>query len=160
MFRTAALVVLSLTVVSVSAYAADESAVAAATPNVGFENVTPLAGDVDWSSLRPVEIGALRRPSVLPALYISFAVLQGFDAYSTTTGLSRGAVEANPMMRGVAGNSAAFWAVKAGSTAATIWFAERLWKNNRVGAIVTMAVANGVMASVAARNASVLKTLR
>jgi hypothetical protein len=159
MYRTAALVVLSLTVASVSAYAADGPA---ATPTVAFEgleHVAPLAGDVDWS-LRPFEIGGRRRPSVLPVLYVSFAVLQGFDAYSTTTGLSRGAQESNPMMRGVAGNSAAFWAVKAGSTAASIWFAERLWKNNRVGAIVTMAVANGVMASVAARNASVLGTLR
>jgi hypothetical protein len=159
MYRTVALVVLSLTVVSVSAYAADETTPSAATPTAGVQNVTPLAGNVDWS-LRPVEIGAGRRPSVLPVLYVSLAALQGFDAYSTTAGLARGAQEANPMMRGVAGNSAAFWAVKAGSTAASIWLAERLWKTNRVGAIVTMVVVNGVAASVAARNASVLKQLR
>lgn len=159
MYRSAALVVLSLAVFSVSAYGADETAASAATPTAGLENVTPAAGDVDWS-LRPIEIGARQRPSVLPVLYVSLAALQGFDAYSTTTGLSRGAQEGNPMMRGVAGNSAAFWAVKAGSTAASIWFAERLWKTNRVGAIVTRVAVNGMMASVAARNASVLKAVR
>jgi hypothetical protein len=121
--------------------------------------MTPLAGDVDWS-LPPVEIGGERRPSILPVLYVSLAALQGFDGYSTTAGLARGARETNPVMTSAAGNSAAFWAVKAASTAGSIWVAERLWKNNRVGAIVTMAVVNGVMASVAARNASVLKSLR
>lgn len=158
MYRSAAVVVLSLTVFSVSAYGADEKASSAATPTAGFENVTRSA-ETDWP-LRPTAIGAGRRPSVLPVLYVSLAALQGFDAYSTTTGLSRGAQEGNPMMRGVAGNSAAFWAVKAGSTAASIWFAERLWKTNRVGAIVTMVAVNSMMASVAARNASVLKAVR
>lgn len=63
-------------------------------------------------------------------------------------------------MQGVAGNKAAFWAVKAGTTAASIWLAERMWKRNRVGAIVTMVAVNGMMASVAAPNASVLKAVR
>jgi hypothetical protein len=36
-----------------------------------------------------------------------------------------------------------------------------MWrKNNKVGAIAVMAVSNGMMAVVAARNASVIKTLR
>jgi len=159
MYRTVALVVLSLTVVSVSAYGADETTPSAATPTTPLEETTPSVGNVDWS-LPPVEISAGPRPSVLPMLYVSFAALQGFDAYSTTAALARGAQEANPTMRGVAGNSAAVWAVKAASTAASIWFAERLWKTNRVGAVVTMVVVNGMMASVAARNASVLKALR
>ena len=159
MYRTVALVVLSLTVGNVAAYGAEETTPPAAAATTRLEQARPSAGDVDWS-LRPIEIGARRRPSVLPVLYVSFAALQAFDAYSTTAGLARGAQEANPMMRSVAGNSAAFWAVKAGSTAASIWLAERLWKTNRVGAIVTMVVANGVMASVATRNASVLKQLR
>jgi hypothetical protein len=159
MYRTVALVVLSLTVVSVSAYGADETTPSAATPTTPLEQTTPSVGNVDWS-LPPVEISAGPRPSVLPILYVSFAALQGFDAYSTTAALGRGVQEANPMMRGVAGNTPAVWAVKAASTAASIWFAERLWKTNRVGAIVTMVVVNGMMASVAARNASVLKAVR
>jgi hypothetical protein len=43
-------------------------------------------------------------------------------------------------------------AVKAASTAASIYFTERAWKKNRKGAIVLMAVVNGVTAAVAARN--------
>ena len=159
MYRSTALVVLSLTVFSVSAYAAEETTSATAVPTTGLESVTPSVGHLDWS-LPSVEVSAGRRPSVLPVLYISFAALQGFDGYSTTANLTRGAREVNPMMQGVAGNSAAVWAVKAGSTAASIWFAERLWKTNRVGAIVTMAVVDGMMASVAARNASVLRARR
>ena len=158
MYRTLALVVLSLSVVSGSAYAAEETT-SSATTSAARETMTPSAGSADWS-LRPVEFRTGRRPSVLPALYVSLAALQAFDGYSTTAGLSRGAQEANPMMRGVVGNSAAFWAVKVGSTAASIWIAERIWKTNRVGAIVTMVAVNGMMASVAARNASVLKAVR
>ena len=158
MYRTLALVALSLTVVSVSAYAGD--APAAGISTTGFENMTPSVEGVDWS-LRPIEFGAVqRRPNVLPVLYVSLAALQAFDGYSTTAGLSRGAREANQVMGGVAGNSAAFWAVKVASTAGSIWMAERMWKHNRVGAIVTMVAVNSVMASVAARNASVLKALR
>lgn len=159
MYRTVALVVLSLTVVSGSAFAAEETTPSGQTPSLGLEQATPVAGTVLWSG-RAVETSVTRRPSVLPALYVSLAALQAFDAYSTTAGLSRGAQEANPMMQGVAGNKAAFWAVKAGTTAASIWFAERMWKTNRVGAIVTMVAVNGMMASVAARNASVLKAVR
>lgn len=159
MYRTLALVVLSLSVVSGSAYGAEETTSSATASAAGFETMTPSAGSVD-RFLRPVELGTDRRPSVLPALYVSLAALQAFDGYSTTAGISRGAQEANPMMGRVAGNSAAFWAVKVGSTAASIWIAERLWKTNRVGAIVTMVAVNGMMASVAARNASVLKAMR
>jgi len=158
MYRTLALVALSLTVVSVSAYAADETTPSAHT-FTRLEAAAPSAGPAN-RAVRSVELGAGRRPNVLPVLYVGLAALQAFDGYSTTTALGRGAQEANPMMRGVAGNSAAFWAVKVGSTAASIWIAERLWKTNRVGAIVTMVAVNGMMASVAARNASVLKTMR
>ena len=160
MYRTVALVVLSLTIVSVSAYAAEETTSSAAAPTASFEQATPsVLGNAVWSQ-RPVEIAAARRPSALPVLYVSFAALQGFDGYSTTANLTRGAREVNPMMHGVAGNSAAVWAVKAGSTAASIWFAERLWKTNLTGAVVTMVAINGMMASVAARNASIHKALR
>jgi hypothetical protein len=43
-------------------------------------------------------------------------------------------------------------AVKAVSTAASIYFAERAWKKNRKGAIVLMAAINGVTAAVVAHN--------
>jgi hypothetical protein len=152
MYRTATFLVLSLTLFSASADAADEKASPATTSPAAKVLVGPV----------PAPEGQItdRRPGVLPVLYVSFVALQGYDAYSTTAGIARGAKEANPAMRVVAGNQAALWAVKAGSTAASIWIAERMWKKNRVGAIVTMAAVNGMMAAVAARNASILNRMR
>ena len=66
------------------------------------------------------------RPKALPVLYASLAALQVMDVVSTTKGLNAGAVEANPVMAKVVGNKAAFVAVKAGTTAVSIYLAERL----------------------------------
>lgn len=92
------------------------------------------------------------RPSVLPAMYAALGALQAFDVYSTKRALGAGANEANPLMRRSAGNSGAMLAVKALSTAGTIYFTERVWKKNRKGAVVLMAAINGVTAAIAMRN--------
>ena len=64
-------------------------------------------------------------------------------------------------MRGIAGNSAALWAVKGGVTAVSIVVAERMWRrNHRAQAIATTIIANGLMAVVAARNATVVRQQR
>jgi hypothetical protein len=121
---------------------------------------TALAGDVDWS-LAPVKFGADSRGALLPALYVSLAALNAYDAYSTTKGLSLGAGEGNAMMRSVAGRPALLWAVKGGVTAGSVFIAERLWKkNNKVGAVAVMLATNGMMATVAARNNRVINSLR
>jgi hypothetical protein len=100
------------------------------------------------------------RPSVLPALYATSAALQGYDAFSTLGALRIGAREANPFMKGVVQSPAAFMAVKAGVTTASIVAAERLWKNNhRAGAIGLMVASNVVMGMVAARNTQVRTSL-
>ena len=102
-----------------------------------------------------------QRPMVLPALYGMSAALQGYDAYSTLRVLKHGGVEANPVMQGVTKNPMAFIGLKAGVTAMSIVAAERMWKNhNRVGAIVTMVVTNGLMSAVAANNAKVLSRVQ
>ena len=102
-----------------------------------------------------------RRPSILPALYATSAALQGYDAYSTMTALKNGGVEANPLMKTVTKNPAAFVALKAGMAATSIMAAERLWKNgNRMGAIGVMVASNVGMAFVAANNARVLSSLK
>jgi hypothetical protein len=121
-------------------------------------NLRPLAGDVDWS-LPPVQIGGRSNSrGVLPALYLSLAGLNAFDAYSTTRGLAGGATESNPLMKPMAGNPAVLWAVKGAVTATSIVMAERLWKSNRKAqAVAVMVISNGMMAMVAARNASVLR---
>ena len=102
-----------------------------------------------------------KRPMLLPAMYAAQAALQALDAHSTYAAINRGGVEANPLMKGVVRNKGAMMAVKAGVAASTIWLAERMWKRgNRVGAIATMLIANGVTAAVVANNYKVASSLR
>lgn len=105
--------------------------------------------------------GRAKRPMMLPALYVAQAALQALDAHSTSSALSRGGVEANPLMKGVVGNKGAMMAVKIGAAASTIWIAERMWKRgNRAGAIATMLIVNGLTAAVVANNYKVASSLR
>jgi hypothetical protein len=65
------------------------------------------------------------------------------------------------MMSGITKNPAAFVAMKAGVTTASIMAAERLWKtNHRMGAIGLMIASNAMMGVVAAHNSRVLSTLK
>jgi hypothetical protein len=137
MFRTAAAIILALGLSTLPAYAAGEDS----APRI----VLTL----------PV-VRTPTRPAALPLLYAGLVGLQAYDVYSTRTALGRGASEANPLMGGVAGNTAGLVVAKAVSTAGIIFISERLWKKNRVAAILTVAVANGIMAGVAMNNARVL----
>jgi len=95
------------------------------------------------------------RPAALVPMYASFVTLQALDFVSTTRALSNAnAYEANPVMRGVVGSPAAFLAVKAGSTAATIWIAEKWRRRHPVRAMIFMASTNAAMAAVVAHNMS------
>ena len=99
-----------------------------------------------------------RRPAPLIPMYASFAALQGLDYHSTTKALSSGAGrEGNPVMGPVVGNKGAFLALKAASTAGVVLVGEKLWKKNRAGAIVFMAVANGLMGAVVVHNYSIVR---
>lgn len=146
MIRTiAAAVLLTVTVSALPAFAAEDTTAAKATP----------------TTVVPARIGrSLSRPATLPALYISYAALQGYDVYSTRQALGRGAREANPLMQGVAGNTFAMVGVKAAVGIGTIIAAERLWKTNKTAAIAVMVASNSVAAIVAARNARTLRQLR
>ncbi|MBZ5556191.1 MAG: DUF5658 family protein [Acidobacteriia bacterium] len=162
MFRSAiiaSIALAGLTLFTVPAIAADGDS-AAATTGKATATTPPatsgLAGDVDWS-LPPIQIGAATtRPAALSALYVSLAGLQAFDGYSTLQGVSRNAREGNALMQGAASHPAAFFAVKAVSAAVPMIIAERMWRTNRVGAIVVMVLANGVAGAVAANNAHAL----
>ena len=92
------------------------------------------------------------RPGSLVPLYASFATLQALDAHSTSRALDRGAVEANPMMKGIAGNPTALLAVKAAGTAGVIFASEKMWKKNRAAAVFFMVAANSAMAWVVQNN--------
>jgi hypothetical protein len=93
-----------------------------------------------------------RRPAMLPALYATLGAMQALDVYSTRRAMTAGANEANPLMRKASGNTGAMLAVKAASTAATVFFAERAWKKNKKGAVIMMLAVNGAMAAVTVRN--------
>ena len=90
--------------------------------------------------------------TALRGMYVSFAALQVMDVQSTFRALENGAREGNPVMGGFVSNRGALLAMKAGITAATILFAERAAKKNRVGVIVVMAALNSVYATVVAHN--------
>lgn len=96
--------------------------------------------------------GPARRPGALVAMYASLGVLQAMDVYSTRRAVAAGSTELNPIMRKSAGNSGAMLAAKAVATAGSVFFTERAWKKNRKGAMVLMAVMNGVTAAVVANN--------
>ncbi|HEY7059823.1 MAG TPA: hypothetical protein VH458_24985 [Vicinamibacterales bacterium] len=97
-----------------------------------------------WAADHPV-----KRPTLLPVLYGSYAALEIMDVQSTRRALAAGATEANPALK--SGGATAI-AIKAATGAATIYFVERAWKKNRVGGIVLMAALNGVTAAVVAHN--------
>jgi hypothetical protein len=97
------------------------------------------------------------RPSMLIPMYASLAVLQGFDIYTTSASLKSGAVEANPLMKPVAGRNMASIVVKAAAAAGSIYFTERAWKQNRKGAVILMTVINVATAAVVAHNTQVAR---
>jgi hypothetical protein len=93
------------------------------------------------------------RPPVLVPLYLSFIGLQVMDGITTVRAITdHGGRELNPVMRPFAGNQAAILAVKATSAAGTVYAVERLWKRNRVAAVLTMVGINAGYAAVVANN--------
>lgn len=115
----------------------------------------PRAGDV----LRPTD-PSVRNPALFRTMYVTFGILQGVDAYTTIRGVSNGAREVNPLMRGVAGSPAGVIAMKAAATAAPIYLAERLRRRSHVSAVVVLAALNSAMAIVVAHNAQNVSTAR
>ena len=97
--------------------------------------------------------GPRRRPAALVPLYAGFATLQALDYTSTRRALSSGAgVEANPIMRSIVRNRAAFAAVKVAASAGVILAGEKMWKKNRVAAVILVAAMNGAVAAIVAHN--------
>ena len=94
-----------------------------------------------------------KRPALLPALYAAFGAMQAWDVYTTSAALKSGAHEANPVAAPFAGNAAHLIGLKAVTTASTIFFVERMWRHNRVGAVVLLTLVNGATAAVAMQNA-------
>jgi hypothetical protein len=138
-------------------------AAAADQPARPTDSATPIADSVASATQSPIGQRfttlprANRRPASLVALYASFAALQIADGVSTFSALKSGGVEANPTMKAMTSNRAAFFAFKAGASAASIYMTERLWKKNRKAAVVSMIVLNSVYATIVAHNASIAR---
>jgi hypothetical protein len=145
MKRTIPAVLVTMFLLAAPAFAADdEKSVGEATDSVVFSTAPPVV-----------------HGPALPVLYGTLAALQAYDGWSTVKALRLGAVEANPALTSVASNPGAMLALKAGATTVSIYAAERMWRRHRhVEAVVTMVVVNGMMATVAAHNASVARGLK
>jgi hypothetical protein len=116
------------------------------------QSVPPRVGTIPPLHAERRESGSLRRPAALPALYASFAVLQGLDAHSTLTAVGAGGREVNPAVRDLVARPASFVAAKIAATAGTLYLSERLWKKNRVAAVVLMAAVNVTYGAIVAHN--------
>jgi len=111
---------------------------------------------------RPVtfERPSNRSSTLLFSLYASTAAMQALDVHSTMNALGRGAIEANPLMRGLARNKTAFVAMKAGLAASTILAARNMAKQNKVAAISTLVVINSAYAMIMRHNYKVARSQR
>jgi hypothetical protein len=159
MLLTASSLVLSIALTAGAAEPAD-TRVAAPLPeatatislNEAAASVTPADFGTSFNVPAWLTDAPTARPTALPAMYAALGALNVFDIYSTRRSVNRGGTELNPAMRGAAGNAGTMLAVKALSTAGSIFFTERAWKKNRKGAVIMMAVVNGVTAAVVANN--------
>ena len=97
-----------------------------------------------------------RRPAPLVPLYVSQIALHGLDVHSTLQALDRGHQEGNPLFRNATAGQ--MIGAKAASSAVSIWLAEKLWKKNRVAAVVVMTGVNVGLAAVVANNYRVAST--
>ena len=145
--QTALLTAPALIPVSVSALSPSIFDEAVQRPPIDLAGPRPDSG--------PSGMTTLRR-----GMYVSFAALQIMDAVSTRTALQNGAREANPAMGAVAKNSAAMFAVKAGTAAATTFFAEKLARKHPKRAAILMAVLNAGYAAVVVHNYRVARAAR
>ena len=121
-------------------------------------SLAPDSGQ-DVSGLRrgPRVAPAATRPTALIPMYASLGALQGLDIYTTSSSLASGGIEANPLMKPVAGRNVASVVVKAAATAGSIYFTERTWKQNRKGAVILMTAINVATAAVVAHNTRVAR---
>lgn len=88
----------------------------------------------------------------LDTLYGSYVVLHVADAHTTISNLRRGQREINPVFASFGRESVTLIALKAASTATTVYFVERVRRKSRRAAIVLMVTLNGATAAVVAHN--------
>src|SRR4051812_44302252 len=139
--RGATLTLTLLLGTSVTAFASDRPADANSAQPPLREAIARAAKDAESTITLWTLSQQPKRPSMLPVLYASYATLQVLDVVSTRKAIGSGAREANPVMR--SGQVGTMLAAKAAAGASTMYFSEKLWKKNRIGAVVMMAALNG-----------------
>jgi hypothetical protein len=154
---TAALIAATITVGALTPSDPMEIAESATTPaSITMTSETPATHEqVPVIRQASLSVPSSKRPAPLIPLYTSLGILQGLDIYTTSAAMSRGAVEANPVMKSTAGKTWTSVAVKAAATAGTVYFIERAWKHNRKGAVILATVINVATAAVVAHNSQV-----
>ena len=166
------LVIAALTIASLTTWAArtasaqsvvpapQPSLVFATQPVALFSSAAPVEPAVTTQYPRMTYRESGSRPLGMASLYASTALMQVLDVHSSLKAFSRGAVEGNPMMAGVAKNKSAFIAVKGLVAASTIMMARQIAKRSKVAAIITMAAVNSAYAMVVSHNYKLAKSLR
>ena len=99
-----------------------------------------------------------RRPAALVPLYVAQVTLHGLDLHSTMRALDQGHREANPFLKNA--TSGQMIGAKIATSAATVWLSEKLWKKNRVAAVVVMSGVNAALAAVVANNYRIAESTR
>ena len=121
----------------------------------------PLPPEVIGPSLKPVDLGTAPRLQVptdrkpargLLPLFAMYGALQVLDIHSTLRAVDRGASEQNAIIAPFVNRPAAFVAVKAGVSAATLIAADRLAKRNRFASYALMLGLNSAYAVIVAHN--------
>lgn len=112
---------------------------------------------VKFSDLQqfPVPVQPLGRRTtsgLLKSMYATTAVMQGLDVHSTLKAFKAGAVEGNPLMKGITGNRVAFVATKAAVAASTMLAARQIAKRSKVGAVITLVAVNSAYAMIVRHN--------
>ena len=92
----------------------------------------------------------LDRPRALMPLYAVQITLNALDVHSTMRALDAGHREGNPLFND--GSASKMIGAKVASTVLSVYLAEKLWKKNRVAAVVMMAGINAGMMAVVANN--------
>ena len=106
----------------------------------------------------PVREREERRPPALVPLYFSLVGLQITDSVMTVDAVrNHSARELNPAMRRFADSHVSMLLIKASATAGTMVAVEKLWKKNRVAALLTMVGVNALYVGVVANNVRALK---
>ena len=111
-----------------------------------------LASSADAASAEvQAEQGVERdRPRVLMPLYAMQITLNGLDVHSTMRALDAGHREGNPLLGD--GSAKTMIGAKVASSALSVYLAEKLWKKNRVAAVVMVAGVNAGLMAVVANN--------